>query len=178
MWVLQSHLWASWVQNQTTDIAHIAAAPQAPSDNYYCVSLLISSGAAKLARAAASQGMRADVLAFWQMSALPDGKCHLRWVKTNEQPDRALRNGRGTTPQWPLSMTDTIQQPPLSWQTPATAYDKNIISALLLVRKLGKAKRAKELHEKQKKPKKIGEKKWRRVGKKCTSLEDGGERYV
>lgn len=44
--------------------------------------------------------------------------------------------------------------------------------------KLRKVKRAKKLHEKQKKPKKVAEKKWRRVGNKCTSLEDGGERYI
>lgn len=178
MWVLQSHLWATWLPNQAIDIAHIAAAPQAWSDNYYHVALLISSSTAELARAATGRGMTADVLAFWQMSALPGGKCHPRWVKTNKQPDRALQDSSGTTPQWPLFTEETIQQPPHSWKIPATAYHKSIISALRGVCKLRKVKKAKQLHEKQKKPKKIGEKNWRRVGNKYTSLEDGGERYV
>lgn len=55
IWILKSHLWASWVQNQTTDIAHIAAAPQALGDNHYRVSLWFPPA---LARA---RGMRADV---------------------------------------------------------------------------------------------------------------------
>jgi len=50
-------------------------------------------------RAAAGQGMGADVPAFSRMSALPDGKCHLRRIKTKEQTDRDLQDACGTAVQ-------------------------------------------------------------------------------
>lgn len=146
LWILQSHLWASWVQNQTTDIAHIAAAPQALGDNCYRVSLLVPSSAAELARA---KGTRADVL--------PPDRCQLcpmenvswdEWEPASSQTG-LCRMVVGP----PHSDHYPFQQPPLSWQTPATAFHKNIISALPLVHNLEKVKWAKELHENQNMPK-------------------------
>lgn len=138
--ILQSHLWGSWVQNQTTDIAHIAAAPHALGDNYYRVSLLIPSDAAKLARA---KDMKADVL--------PPDRCQLcpmenviwdEWEPASSQTG-LCRMMVGP----PHGVRCPFQQPPLSWQSPATEFHKNIISALC---KLGKVIWANELHENQK----------------------------
>lgn len=143
IWILQSHLWASWVQNQTTDIAHIATAPHAPGDNYCWVSPPIPSHAAELARA---KGMRADVL--------PPDRCQLcpmeNVIWDEWEPASSQTGLCGMVVGPPHGDHYPFQQPPLSWQTPATAFHKNIISALPLVCKLEKVKRVKDLHENQK----------------------------
>lgn len=117
--------------------------PHAPGDNYCWVSPPIPSHAAELARA---KGMRADVL--------PPDRCQLcpmeNVIWDEWEPASSQTGLCGMVVGPPHSDHYPFQQPPLSWQTPATAFHKNIISALPLLCKLEKVKRAKGLHENQK----------------------------